>query len=208
MNPTQQISQALLAKKLGIHRNTLCEKLKESSINTSFSDISDDDLDQVVKGYHDSHPNSGMGYLHGHLRSQGLRVQRWCLRKSIEWVDQLGQALRHHTVAKKVRKKYKVDHPNALWHIDGHHKLILWGIIIHGIVDGYTRKVHHKSFAQWLEISSLSCIQVTSLCASMNNRASTVLDMFIDAILEHGVPSRVRGDCGSENRDVHQEKAT
>ncbi|KAI5982901.1 hypothetical protein EDC04DRAFT_2616344 [Pisolithus marmoratus] len=27
--------------------------------------------------------------------------------------------------------------PNALWHMDGHHKLIRWGIVIHGIVDGY-----------------------------------------------------------------------
>jgi len=148
MNPTRQISQALLAKKLGIHRNTLREKLKESSIDTSFSDISDDDLDQIVQSYRNSHPNSGMGYLRGHLRSQGLRVQCWHLRKSIERVDQLGQALRCRTAAKKVRKQYKVDHLNALWHIDGHHKLILWGIIIHGVVDGYTRKVHHKSFAQ------------------------------------------------------------
>jgi len=35
--------------------------------------------------------------------------------------------------------------------------------------------------------------------ASTNNRVSTMLDMFIDTILEHGVPSRVRGDCGGEN---------
>jgi len=38
--------------------------------------------------------------------------------------------------------------------------------------------------------------------ASTNNRAETVLDMFIDAILDHGVPLRVRGDRGGENRDV------
>ena len=202
MNLTWQITQALLAKKLGIHCNMLCERLKESSIDTSFSDISDDDLDQIVKGYCDSHPNSGMGYLYGHLRSQGLYVQHRRIRKSIERVDQLGQALRHRTVAKKVWKKYKVDRPSSLWPIDGHHKLILWGIVIHGVIDGYTRKVHHKSFAQWLDIYSLSCIQVTGLCASMNNRASTVLDMFIDAIIEHGIPSRVHRDHGSENRDV------
>lgn len=35
-----------------------------------------------------------------------------------------------------------------------------------------------------------------------DNTAETVLDMFIDAILEHGVPSRVRGDWGGENRNV------
>ena len=44
--------------------------------------------------------------------------------------------------------------------------------------------------------------QVTGLHASSNNRSETVLDMFIDAIVEHGVPSRVRGDRGRENRDV------
>jgi len=48
----------------------------------------------------------------------------------------------------------------------------------------------------------LLALQITGLRASTNNRASTVLDMFIDAILEHGVPSKVRGDRGGENRDV------
>ncbi|KAG2134987.1 hypothetical protein BD769DRAFT_1293898, partial [Suillus cothurnatus] len=37
--------------------------------------------------------------------------------------------------------QYKVSQPNALWHMDGHHKLIHWGIVIHGIIDGYCRTV-------------------------------------------------------------------
>jgi hypothetical protein len=28
-----------------------------------------------------------------------------------------------------------------MWHLDGHHKLIRWGIVIHGFVDGYSRLV-------------------------------------------------------------------
>ena len=142
MNPTRGISQALLAKKLGIHRNTLRAKLKENSINTSFSDISDNDLDEIIKGYRDLHPNSGIRYLHGYLRSQGLRIQYKRLVRAIERVDRLGQALRRRTAAKKVQTEYDVPRPNALWHIDGHHKLILWGIVIHGVVDGYSRKVN------------------------------------------------------------------
>ncbi|KAF8800927.1 hypothetical protein BYT27DRAFT_7042469, partial [Phlegmacium glaucopus] len=38
------------------------------------------------------------------------------------------------------RRSYQVPRPNALWHIDGHHKLIAWGIVIHGVADGYSRK--------------------------------------------------------------------
>ena len=45
-------------------------------------------------------------------------------------------------------------------------------------------------------------MQVTGLRASTNNTAETVLDMFIDAILKHGVPLQVCGDRGGENRDV------
>jgi hypothetical protein len=45
-------------------------------------------------------------------------------------------------------------------------------------------------------------LQVVGLRASTNNRASTVLDIFLDAIEEYGIPSRVRGDRGPENKDV------
>lgn len=40
------------------------------------------------------------------------------------------------------------------------------------------------------------------LKASTNNRASTVLDMFVDAVIKYGLPSRIRGDRGRENKLV------
>ncbi|KAJ7692816.1 hypothetical protein B0H14DRAFT_2305800, partial [Mycena olivaceomarginata] len=63
-----------------------------------------------------------------------LRVQKRRVYSSVHRVDGIGRALRQRRVVK--RGDYKVLRPHALWHIDGHHKLILWGIVIHGIVDG------------------------------------------------------------------------
>ena len=45
----------------------------------------------------------------------------------------------------------------------------------------------------------LLILQVTGLRASTNNRAVTVLDLFLEAVERHGMPSRMRGDRGSEN---------
>jgi hypothetical protein len=42
-------------------------------------------------------------------------------------------------------------------------------------------------------------MQVTGLRASTNNRAKTVLEIFLHAIEEYGTPSRLRGDRGGEN---------
>jgi hypothetical protein len=44
--------------------------------------------------------------------------------------------------------------------------------------------------------------QITGIRASTNNRASTVLDVFLHAVERYGPPSRVRGDRGGENKDV------
>lgn len=43
---------------------------------------------------------------------------------------------------------------------------------------------------------------MTGLKASTSNTSKTVVRVFIEAILKHGVPERIRGDRGGENKDV------
>jgi Zn-dependent membrane protease YugP len=54
---------------------------------------------------------------------------------------------------------------------------------LHGGIDGYSRLIVY-------------------LKASTNNRASTVLRLFEDAVAQYNLPSRVRCDFGLENIDV------
>lgn len=90
-----------------------------------------------------------------------------------------------------MRRIYRVPFVNALWHIDGHHKLIRWKIVIHGGMDGYSR-------------------MVVFLRAADNNLATTMLDAFLgkhepaSGVAEFGLPSRVRADYGRENWKVKE----
>lgn len=58
-----------------------------------------------------------------------------------------------------------------------------WRIVIHGGIDGFSR------------------IPVY-LHASNNNKADTLVKLFQEAVINYGVPSRVRSDKGGENVDV------
>ena len=77
-----------------------------------------------------------------------------------------------------------MEAPNSLWHVDGHHKLVRWRIVIHGGIDGFSR--------------------VTYFQAANNNRAVTALSAFLKGVEVYGLPSRVRSDHGGENVDIAQ----
>ena len=78
---------------------------------------------------------------------------------------------------------HEANEAYRLWHIDGHHSLIRWRIVVHGGIDGFSRLI-------------------TYLHCSTNNRADTVFTLFQEAIAKYGVPSRIRSDRGGENIDV------
>ncbi|XP_078379310.1 uncharacterized protein LOC144662391 [Oculina patagonica] len=143
-----------------------------------YSDITDSALDEAVQKIQGQHPGVGIRMLKGHLKSQGLTLQRERIRQSLLRTDPTGVFQRWRDSIR--RRVYSVPFPQALWHIDGNHKLIRWRIVIHGGIDGYSR-------------------MPVFLHASNNNKASTVLTLFKNAVSEYGLPSRVRCDKGGEN---------
>ena len=104
----------------------------------------------------------------------------------------MGRALWHHDGI--LRRQYQSRYSNAIWHIDGLHKLILWGYVIHGTIDGHGHMAHSE--LNYLFCPGLHVSKVTGLRASTNNHASTVLALFQEPIKAHGCPSCVRGDLG------------
>jgi hypothetical protein len=139
MSAQRNISLSALARKVKMHRNTLCRKMKHYGISKHFDDMSDAELDHLVSIFKAEKPTSGLQYLIGFLRHHGFHVQRERVRLSLRRIDGLGQELRRRVTIQ--RRKYHIPRPNFLWHLDGHHKLIWWGIVIHGLIDGYCRTV-------------------------------------------------------------------
>ena len=110
------------------------------------------------------HPHDGERLMSGHLAHRGVIVPRARLRASIHRVDPDNTALRRSIVVR--RRVYHASGPNAVWNIDGNHKLMRWRIVIHGGIDGYSRTVVH-------------------LACSDNNTASTVLEQFLGVVYRY-----------------------
>ena len=165
-----------------VSRTTLWRRCREMGLCVhTYTNIPQQELDAIVERLVSDFPRSGTIMIWGHLRSLNIFVPRRKVRDSLIRINPTNVHLRATTTV--TRRTYNVASANALWHIDGLHCFIRWRIVIHGGIDGYSRRVVY-------------------LEGSTNNKAQTVLGLFLCAVRSAGWPSRVRSDHGGENVDV------
>ena len=196
MKPTRNITQMRLMKATGISRTGLWRQRKLHGITKSFSKITNAQIDDIVRAYKLQQPKQGTKFVVAHFRTLGHRVQRQRIRDSISRVDAVGKAIRKEHAIK--RRVYMSKRPNYMWHCDGHHKLIRWGIVVHGFIDGFCQTVSNIEIYED-PMMTLTRVQIVGIRASTNNRSDTVEKVFQDAVRRFGWPSRIRGDRGGEN---------
>ena len=113
-----------ISNMLGVSLSTVRHRMSDFSILTSkpFYNISDDDLSKVISEIKEEWPRSGYRMVQGFLRAKGMRIPQQRVRTIMRQIDPIGTVARWSYTVK--RRVYSVSGPNALWHIDGNHKLI------------------------------------------------------------------------------------
>lgn len=172
-----------IARSLGVSRPKIYNAIQEYGMvyEGRFSSHSENELRDAVIGIKENHPNAGEVMVQGHLRANGVNVQRRRIRSTIKEVDPEGVQARSRLPIR--RRVYSVPCPNYLWHVDGNHKLIRWRFVLHHGIDGFSRLVTFGRFSD-------------------NNRATTVMSLFHAAIQKYGQPLRIRTDYGGENVNI------
>lgn len=120
-----------IAKMLSVSVRTVRRRLEEYVISSSrsFDNISDDDLSKVIAEILKTWPRSGYRMVEGCLRARRYKIQQIRVRKLMRFLDPEGTVERWQNTIK--RRVYSVSGPNALWHIDGNHKLIRQVLSVH-----------------------------------------------------------------------------
>ena len=103
-----------ISSMLGVSQSTLRRRMSEYglSIRNTYSDISENELRDLIRQAHDSFPNAGYRFVHGWLTQRGLRIQEYRIRQLMREVDPIGVTNRFFRSIH--RRTYSVSGPQAL----------------------------------------------------------------------------------------------
>ena len=115
-----------ISEMLGVSLSTITRRLKDYglSVTQTYSTISNTELDEITQQLISEFPNCGYRRMIGFLRARGINVQQIRVREAMKRSDPEGVLLRSLQLTPISRRVYNVISPLALWHLDGHHKLI------------------------------------------------------------------------------------
>ncbi|CAD6896882.1 unnamed protein product [Tilletia laevis] len=179
-----RLTDIKIAALLGCSSSTIKRRRAAAGISKRRPPMEMEDLCQAIEEVRRMGTGeAGERCLTGALIAVGVSIRRAKIREAVRVLDPFPLPPRWRTALQ--RRTYYVPFVNSLWHLDGHHKLIRWRLVIHGCIDGKTRTV-------------------TYMRAHSNNAAASVSTCFSEAIEKWGPPSRVRADYGGENLGVKE----
>lgn len=86
-----------IAQAIGVTRQTLYNQMKQADLSTQrpqYTEIGDDDLDEVVAGISLLHPFAGSSILKGHLEAKDIKLPILRVQESLQRVDPIGVFIR------------------------------------------------------------------------------------------------------------------
>ncbi|CAH0381428.1 unnamed protein product [Bemisia tabaci] len=171
-----------IAQHLNVDRRELFRlRLNMSAQQTLSVPLSDEELWTEIQHIKTEYPHFGELYVAAALLQRGFKIARQRIRECIREMDPEGVALRSlHFIPKIPRGIYWVPGAMWIWHADGNEKPKMFGVYIHGCVDGHSRYPIY-------------------LYAANNKRATTPFKVFYEAALKYGLPRFLRIDEGTEN---------
>jgi hypothetical protein len=114
----KQLSKMYLVSEMTIRRRIVSFGMT----NWKYDNIDNMDLENAMYDIKETHPDIGEKMMDSFLRAQHIRVRRKQLREAMHHIDAAGIDQRRRRGLH--RRQYCVPNANALWHIDGNHKLI------------------------------------------------------------------------------------
>jgi hypothetical protein len=114
-------------------------------------------------------------------RSFGYRATRQDVTDAVKQLDPAGVDSRRPGLRTTRVENYITAGPNFLWSLDGHDKLVPYGIQIYAAIDAYSRKI------------------ICSYCGIANRSQLSVLKLHLHAVKAYGTcPNFIRTDKGTE----------